>query len=211
MSLLSIPLIGIFIVLWFLPLIGGILSIFSILLFIFYYAPIGSVFNQNLLIGLLNIFACVLLLGGGILSIIMGIKQQKIIPGNYSAKPIKYRWLKWLLRILLFLACFLPYFIKVISYVINYKFTEYILFDVPLSFSIPFIIIIFIIAWFYPFLGGILSIIAIPIVFFIHIYFIAWQMNNSGPDPLIFLELALLLIGGIFLIIWGLKRRKEVD
>jgi hypothetical protein len=66
-----------------------------------------------------------------------------------------------------------------------------------------------IIAWIFPISGGIVALVAIPLLFIITIINTFESGLSSFDWKFLYLEIILLLLGGILAVIWGIRRRRR--
>jgi hypothetical protein len=189
----SLPILGIVITIaWFWPTIGGIAAIVCPLLLLWIEPDFRwEIFSAHDLAFILH---CVLLVIGGALSITWGRqwqnREQKVTSVRTTAS-VRYSWLRWLARGFLLILVFLPIF-----FAQGWSWPDLFYF---LTTWYPYIfLIIAIIAWVAPVVGGILAIAIIPVL---------GLMQTDMSNWVLFYTLyAILFVGGILSIIWGAMR-----
>jgi hypothetical protein len=118
-------------------------------------------------------------------------------------------WFRWLPRFLLIVVAIVP--------VCYYDFYQYMIVE-KLEFKYyppdeiilsSLLLVIAIIAWFLPIIGGLLAVIAAPIELLWAALLVSAMGTSDGfPSPIL-IECVLLFLGGILSIIWGAMKRKR--
>lgn len=194
------------IIAWRRPISGGAASILTapllLLWFLLSWGSRSDMFSKN---NLLYFFSCIFLFIGGILSVVYGqlmeTRKQKISYISESCDG-KRNWFRWLPRGFMLIAAFTPIFYALsVGYpAINETLGIY---------AVPILFIVAIIAWVTPIIGGAVAIALIPFWMIGPIFFGALAHQ---PGILVgvffFFECAMLLLGGILSIIWGVRQRR---
>jgi len=192
-----LPILAIVITAWVMPMTGGIITIVIGSLVLFWLRLIGSpaVFNQ-----LFFTIEFVLIVTGGILSIIWGHlkRKEQTTPDLLDTETGRRGWFKWPPRFLLLMAAIMPILLVFWGLLQKEEFIFYIASTIPL-------LVIVIIEWVEPIIGGITAIVMGPSVLLLLVLFSGYTTTG---DFFFLLECVLLLIGGILSIIWGVQRRR---
>jgi hypothetical protein len=191
------------IIAWRRPISGGTVSILTaplLLLWFLLWVSRSDIFSKN---NLLYFFSCIFLFIGGTLSVIYGqvmeTRKQKISHISESHDG-KRNWFRWLPRGFMLIAAFIPIF-----YALSVGFPA--INDALGLYAVPVLFIVAIIAWVTPIIGGSVAIALIPFWMTGPLFFWAFT-HQSGilVGVFFFFECAMLLLGGILSIIWGVMR-----
>jgi hypothetical protein len=189
------------IVAWRKPVSGGIATAIVGILFIgplLYFR--ATIDYWTFSYGLPELVQCLLLLVGGILSVMWGrtlpSNGQKVA-GVSTTGSYRHSWFRWLPRGFLLIVAFMPLLVEGAWWYPGSK----ILWVVGDIYDISSLLMIAVIAWVAPIVGGIIAIGTVATMIF------SYLMDFIPPSQFwASIEWLLLVIGGILSIIWGVMR-----
>lgn len=185
-----VPLLIILVLDWIAPLLGSILALVTVPIW-FYWLGISN--SKIILAGLLSFF----LLAGGILSLLGYLNQKS--EKTVTRREIRFNWLRWLSRLLILAIAYFTIFME----------TDFM--HLNLQTLAPNILILesLILIWLSPALGGIFTIIWVPLWYY-------WlntlpQLPIPGPPPSQWPKLVMvgLMLSAVSALTWSWLNRRN--